>query len=125
MAHRRSFATSEGTREHFVACLDTRIVGYAAIERHIDAPAGLYRMFVVVEPSNRATLGTMLFAELRKRLAGLGAHRALMRELEADAGLITYLERMGFERTKAIEIDGRVAVELMLDAPFNSIGGPR
>ena len=124
MAHRRSFATSEGTREHFVAGLDDRIVGYAAIERRIDAPAGLYRMFVVVEPSNRPTLGTMLLAELRRRLVGLGAHRAWMREFEADAGFIAYLEQMGFERTNAVDIDGRVAVELMLDAPFNSIGGP-
>ncbi|HLX36359.1 MAG TPA: GNAT family N-acetyltransferase, partial [Candidatus Binataceae bacterium] len=125
MKNRRSFVASDGSQEHFVASVVERIVGYAAIERRNNAPAGIYRLFVVVEPSNRANFGTILFAELRKRLLRLGAHSAWMMEFEADAGFIAYLEGMGFRRTKPVVIDGRVAVEMTIDAPFGSISGPR
>jgi len=47
---------------HFVATSGERIVGYAYAELRSQAADGWYRLFVVVEPSARATLGTMLLA---------------------------------------------------------------
>ena len=119
LKNRRSFRPSDGTQEHFVASVEERIVGYAAIERRIASPIGVYRLYLVVEPPNRAMLGAALLAELRRRLIRVGALQAWMMEYEADEGFIAYLERMGFERAKTVAIGDRIAVEMKLDAPFD------
>ncbi|HLI78473.1 MAG TPA: GNAT family N-acetyltransferase [Candidatus Binataceae bacterium] len=118
MENRRSFAVSDGVQRHFVATDGERIVGYACIERRNAAPQGWYRLFVVVEPSARATLGAMLFGELRERLLELGARRTWMMEFEADAGFVAFLEGIGFAKIKSLELDGHAVVQLAMDAPF-------
>ena len=126
--NRRSFTPSDGIQRHFVATSDERIVGYACIE-HRNRPAsgrklveGAYRLFVVVPPSRRMTLGTRLLAKLRENLIDVGARRAWALEYEADAGFISYLEGMGFARSTNFTLDdGTRAVELTIDAPFESL----
>ena len=123
--NRRSFSAAEGIQQHFVATSNDRIVGYACIEHRDKADAGEYRLFVVVAPSARTTLGTMLLAKLRERLLSVGARRARMAEYEADAGFISYLETMGFVRLNSFKLeDGSPVVELSMDAPFQSLALP-
>jgi GNAT superfamily N-acetyltransferase len=123
--NRRSFTPADGIQQHFVATSDDRIVGYACIEyrnkaAHRREPVdGAYRLFVVVAPSARTTLGTHLLAKLRDCLIDLGARRAWLLEYEADAGFISYLEQMGFLRLANFKLDdGTSVVELAIDAPF-------
>jgi len=44
-----------------------------------------------------------------------------MMEYEADAGFIAYLKGMGFARKKTVDLEGRVAVEMRIEAPFDSL----
>jgi Acetyltransferase (GNAT) family len=125
--NRRSFTRSDGVQQHFVAASGDRIVGYACIEHRnktangMKSADGVYRLFVVVGPSERTTLGTRLLAKLRESLLGLGASRAWMVEYEADAGFISYLEQKGFVRLHNFQLgDGSPVVELSIDAPFRS-----
>jgi N-acetylglutamate synthase-like GNAT family acetyltransferase len=126
--NRRSFTSSDGIQQHFVATSGEHIVGYACIEhrnetKHGTKPAdGVYRLFVVVAPSARRTLGTQLLAKLRESLVDLGARRAWVVEYEADAGFLAYLEQMGFVRLTTFKLDdGTPVVELSIDAPFQSL----
>src|SRR5260370_29706358 len=95
--NRRSFSPSDGIQKHFVATSSGRIVGYSCIEHRIKTDGGseptdgVYRLFVVVAPSERRTLGTRLLAKLRECLIDLGARRAWVAEYAADAGFLGYL----------------------------------
>ena len=121
MENRRSFA--DGVPRHFIATSRERIIGYACIERRNTATDGWYRLFVVVEPSARATLGRLLFGKLRERLISLDARHAWMMEFEADVGFIAYLEGIGFVKGRTIDLgDGNRAVQLTMDAPFHGLG---
>jgi acetyltransferase (GNAT) family protein len=120
--NRRSFSDSDGIQTHFVAFSSEQITGYACVERRNNAANGVYRLFVVVAPSARATLGTHLLARLRECLIDLGACRASMVEYEADAGFISYLEAMGFARDARFKLeDGSQVVRLTMEAPFQSL----
>jgi hypothetical protein len=122
--NRRSFSASDGIQLHFVATSDERIVGYACIEHRAKTKAadGVYRLFAVVEPSARRTLGTYLFAKLRECLIDLRARRAWVVEYEADAGFLAYLEEMGFVRLTTFKLDdGTPVAEMTIDAPFQSL----
>jgi hypothetical protein len=123
--NRKSFSPSDGIQQHFVATSGEHIVGYACIEHRNKAAHrlkpvdGVYRLFVVVAPSARTTLGTHLLAKLRDSLIDLGARRARLLEYEADTGFISYLEQMGFVRLANFKLDdGSPVVELTMDAPF-------
>lgn len=117
--NRRSFSRSDGIQQHFVAISGGRIAGYACAERRNSAPDREYRVWVVVAPSARATLGTHLLARLRECLFSLGARRASMVEYEADAGFISYLQAMGFALDARFKLeDGSQVVRLTMDAPF-------
>jgi GNAT superfamily N-acetyltransferase len=127
LENRKAFP-DRGIQEQFVATLDKQIVGYACVEhppawmRNSDDAPGEYRLFVVVEPSTRKTLGTRLLAKLRESLIALGARRALFQEYEGDTGLISFLEEKGFVRAAAFRIeDGTRIVRLSLDAPFETL----
>jgi GNAT superfamily N-acetyltransferase len=126
--NRRSFAPSDGIQQHFVAISDERIIGYACIERRNKTNYGTEpadsacRLFVVVAPSERHSLGSHLLAKLRECLIDLGARRAWVVEYEADAGFLAYLEEMGFVRFANFKLeDGTPAVEMTIDAPFQSL----
>lgn len=119
--NRRSFAPSDGIQQHFVAISDGRIVGYACIEHRNKTKAAdcVYRLFAVIEPSARRTLGTYLLAKLRECLIDLRARRAWVVEYEADASFLAYLEEMGFVRLTTFKLDdGTPVVEMTIDAPF-------
>src|SRR6202030_513067 len=103
--NRKSFSPSDGIQQHFVATSSDRIVGYACIEHRDKADAGEYRLFVVVAPSARTTLGAMLLAKLREHLLSLEARRARMAEYEADVGFISYLKTMGFVRLNSFKLE--------------------
>lgn len=130
--NRRSYSPSEGKQRHFVATSRDQIVGYAGIERRdnfklhppaVSAADGEYRLFVVVAPSERSTLGTQLLKLLGRQLIGLGALRAWTMEYEADVHFVSYLQRMGFVRQTSFRLpDGTAAVRLIMDAPFQSLG---
>jgi len=124
MRNRKSFTPLDGIQQHFVATSDEHIVGYACVEHRKEAAHGWYRLFVVVEPSARAELGTTLLAKLRERLIELGARHAWVMDFEADARFIAYLEQMGFVRSKNLMVDGKPAVQLTMDAPFQSLAPP-
>jgi N-acetylglutamate synthase-like GNAT family acetyltransferase len=120
--NRRWFSPSDGIQQHLVATADERIVGYGGVERRHGARDGWYRLFAVMEPSARATLGTRLLARLRECLIDLGARHAWMMEYEADGGFVSFLERMGFVRLRTINLDdGTLSVQLAIDAPFQSL----
>ncbi len=120
--NRKSFSLSDGIQQHFVATSGNRIVGYGCIEHRDKIAEREYRLWVVVAPSARATLGTTLLGKLRECLLSLEARRARMVEYEADAGFISYLETMGFVRLNTFKLDdGTRAVELSMDAPFQSL----
>src|SRR5262249_54446673 len=80
------FLSLGGFREAVVATERARVVGWAAVERRGGAGEDLYRLFVVVGPPDRASLGTVLFGKLRDRLLELNARRAWMLELAGDRG---------------------------------------
>ena len=120
--NRKSFSPEDGIQQHFVAASGEHIVGYACVEHRDKTADGEYRLWVVVAPSARATLGTTLLASLRERLLSVGARSARMVEYEADAGFISYLETIGFVRGTTFSlVDGTRAVELSMDAPFQSL----
>jgi GNAT superfamily N-acetyltransferase len=129
--NRRSYSPSEGIQQHFVAISGDQIVGYACIEHRdnlkLHPPAtkaahGEYRLFVVVDPADRATLGTRLLTLLRQQLIDLGARRVWMTEYEADTHLVSYLERIGFVRQTTFRLlDGTTAIRLIMDSPFQSL----
>ena len=126
--NRKSFTPSDGIQRHFVATSDERVVGYGCIEHRNQAIDGkktadsVYRLFVVVAPSERRTLGSYLLAKLRECLIDLGARRAWVVEYEADAGFLSYLEEMGFVRFANFKLnDGTPVVEMTIDAPFQSL----
>jgi Acetyltransferase (GNAT) family len=119
--NRRSFSPPDGIQRHFVATSDEQIVGYACIE-HRSKTDGVYRLFVVVAPSARRTLGTCLLAKLRECLIDLRARRAWVAEYETDTGFLAYLEEMGFVKLKTFKLeDGTPVVEMSIDAPFHSL----
>jgi SAM-dependent methyltransferase len=121
LRNRQSFSSLDGYQHHFVAALAEHVVGYASAERRNDSTEDVYRLFVVVAPSDRTSLGTRLFEKLRERLLGLGACRAWMIELAADRGFISYLESLGFVGVNSVGLpDGTTAVRLVMDAPFRA-----
>ncbi len=117
--NRREFSPSDGFQHQFVATSGERIVGYAAVERRNGSSENVYRLFVVVAPHERASLGTILFEKLRGHLIELGARRAWMMELAADRGFISFLEGLGFISVNTVGLlDGTTAVRLVMESPF-------
>ncbi|MGH7779609.1 MAG: GNAT family N-acetyltransferase [Candidatus Binataceae bacterium] len=120
--NRKSFSAADGLQQHFVATLGGRIAGYAGVEHRNGWADGVYRLFVVVAPPQRATLGTRLLARLRECLLTLGARSAWFQELEDDAHFNSYLEEMGFLKGRAFKLDDGISlVRLTIDAPFQSL----
>src|SRR5258708_34501054 len=125
--NRRSFSPSDGIQRHFVATSGERIIGYACIEHRIKITNGrqpidgVYRLFAVVAPAARTTLGTQLLAKLRECLIKLGARKAWVLEYQADAHFITYLEEKGFVKLASFDLEGTPVIELSIDAPFQSL----
>lgn len=121
LANRRAFLVP-GRRHHFVALEDGRIAGYAAAEHPLHAPDGEYRVFVVVAPTARETLGVFLLRQLRHRLLKANARVMRMLEYEADAGFLAFLQAHGFVYRKTFTLtDGAAVAELRLEAPFESL----
>jgi len=119
--NRRSFP-SDGVQRHFVATSSGRIVGYCGVEWRQNSPAGWYRVFVIVAPSDRATIGRWLFEKVREVLLGLTASTAWMMEYEADIGLLAFMEQVGFNFFRALTTpDGFRVVEMTMDTPFDSL----
>ncbi len=117
--NRREFSPSDGFQHQFVATAGQRIVGYAAVERRNGSSENLYRLFVVVVPHERASLGTILFEKLRGHLIELGAQRAWMMELAADRGFISFLEGLGFISVNSVGLlDGTAALRLVMESFF-------
>lgn len=122
LENRKSFPLFGGIQRQLVVTSRERIVGYAGIEHRTTDEEGWYRLFMVVEPAARATLGIRLFAKLREDLINVGAHHAWMMEYEADAGFVTFLERVGFVRDRIVDLeDGMRAVRLTIDSPFHAL----
>jgi hypothetical protein len=94
------------------------ILGYSCLERRKADADGWYRLFVVVEPVARATLGARLVRKLSGRLLELGARHAWMMEYQADIGFVAFLEGFGFVKIKSLELDGHAVVQLAVDPPF-------
>jgi len=121
LKNRKSFKPSDGIQQHFVATSDERITGYACIEQRSKTD-GVCRLFVVIAPLARRTLGTRLLGKLRECLIDLRARRAWVAEYEADIGFLAYLEEMGFVKLKTFKLeDGTPVVEMSIDAPFQSL----
>jgi SAM-dependent methyltransferase len=119
LQNRREFSPSDGFQHQFVAIAGERIVGYAAVERRNGSAENTYRLFVVVAPHERASIGTVLFEKLRAHLIELGARRAWMMELAADRGFISFLEGLGFISVHTVGLlDGTTAVRLVIESPF-------
>jgi len=119
--NRRSFPT-DGIQRHFVAISDGRIVGYTGAEWRKGGPVGWYRVFVIVAPQDRATLGRWLFGKIRETLINLSATTAWMMEYEADKGLLAFMEQVGFKYFRSLTTpDGFRVVEMTMAAPFDSL----
>jgi GNAT superfamily N-acetyltransferase len=127
LENRKAFPEWGGVQRQFVATLAGRIVGYACAEhpplwmRDRKDIAGEYRLFVVVEPSARRTLGSRLLESLCEAITSLGARRAWFQEYEDDRGLISFLEEKGFIRAASFRVSetGERIVRLSMDAPFH------
>jgi hypothetical protein len=84
--------------------------------------AGWYRVFVVVAPQDRATLGRWLFGKIRETLMSISATHAWMMEYEADTGVLALMEQVGFRYFRSLTTaDGFRAVQMTMDAPFDSL----
>ena len=119
--NRRSFP-ADGIQRHFVAISDGHIVGYAGAEWRKEGPPGWYRVFVIVAPKDRATLGKWLFGTIRETLVDLSATHAWMMEYEADIGLLAFMQQVGFKYFRSLTTpDGFRAVEMTMEAPFDSL----
>jgi Acetyltransferase (GNAT) domain len=119
--NRRSFP-ADGIQRHFVAISDGRIVGYAGAEWRTGGPHGWYRVFVIIAPQDRATLGRWLFGKIRETLISLSAATAWMMEYEDDKGLLAFMEQVGFKFFRSLTTnDGFRVVEMTMDAPFDSL----
>ena len=131
--NRKAFPEWVGVQRQFIAMLDGRIIGYACAEhppvwmRHREGVPSEYRLFVVLEPWARRTLGGRLLEKLRDALTSLGARRAWFQEYEDDSGLISFLEEMGFARAASFRTveTGERLVKLSMDAPFDLLGQRR
>lgn len=126
--NRKAFPESGGVQQDFVATIGKQIVGYTCAEhppawmRNKKEALGEYRLFVVVEPSARRTLGTRLLAKLGEFLGSVGGRRAWFQEYESDAGLISFLEERGFVRAISFRTEDRTRlVRLSMDASFESL----
>ncbi|MFZ0247846.1 hypothetical protein [Candidatus Binatus sp.] len=119
--NRRSFP-SDGIQRHFVAISDGHIVGYAGAEWRKGQAVGWYRVFVIIAPPDRETLGKWLFGEIRETLISLSATHAWMMEYEADTGLLAFMQQVGFKYFRSLTTDdGFRAVQMTMDAPFDSL----
>ncbi len=118
--NRRSFPP-DGIQRHFVALSDERIVGYCAAEWRQKQAEGWFRVFVVVAPSDRATLGRSLFAKVRELLLDVSASHAWMMEYEDDSGLLAFMQEVGFKYLRAVTVDGFRAIQMTMDSPFDSL----
>ncbi len=121
LANRRAYL--QGGRRHHVVALDAgRIAGYAAAEHPLQAPPGAYRLFVVVAPADRETLGTYLLGELQRFLLAEKAVSARLLEYEADADFLAYLQARGFALRKTLTLpDGARVAELRMETPFAAL----
>ncbi len=129
--NRKSFLEAGGLQQQFVATSGDQIVGYAAAEhppawmRNKPYSEGEYRLFVIVEPAARKTLGTRLLGVLGKYLVDRGARRAWVQEYEADKGLAAFLEQKGFVKRIAFTAEnGDRIVRHSMDAPFDRLLPP-
>lgn len=122
MENGRSFSASDGVQQHLVATVGERVFGYACLDHRNNRPDEEYRLFVVVVPSARATLGTALLARLRESLISLDARQAWLTEYAGDAGFLSYLEEMGFVRAARFNMnDGTAVVKMTMDALFQPL----
>jgi hypothetical protein len=122
ITNRRTFSPADGIQRHFVAIIDGHIVGYACAEHRNAAHKGHYRLFVVVKPSDRSTLGTHLLGRLRELLIDLGASYAWVGEYDSDSGFVSYLTNIGFERLTTYPLDDGASMTILkMDAPFQSL----
>jgi hypothetical protein len=126
--NRKSFIDAGGVQQQLVATVGDQIVGYGAGEhppvwmRTKSNADGEYRLFVVVEPSARSTLGARLLDALGKYLVEQGARRAWFQEYTDDRGLISFLEQQGFvKRISFTAENGDRIVRLAMDAPFEPL----
>ncbi len=111
--NRKSFSQSGGIQYHFVASSGDRIIGYACAEHHARAADGEFRLFVVVEPADRETLGTKLFDRLSEQLPHLGATYVWVLEYKTDVKFLQWWRERGFEFLKEFVLDdGTPVVEL-------------
>jgi GNAT superfamily N-acetyltransferase len=129
--NRKSFPEWGEAQQQFVATSGDQIVGYAAAEhppvwmRNKAGSEGEYRLFVVIEPSSRPTLGTRLLDALARYLVDHGARRAWFQEYEADKGLVSFLEQNGFvKRISFTAENGDRIVRLSMEAPFERLMPP-
>jgi SAM-dependent methyltransferase len=119
LRNRRAFPQQTGKQHHLVAVAGDQVVGYAAAEQRRGAAEGEYRLFIVVAPADRATLGRMLFEQLREFLLGANQRRGWMLEYVADSDFLSFLEELGFVRVESFNLtDSSPVVRLILDAPF-------
>jgi hypothetical protein len=121
-AENRRLFPADGIQRHYVAISDGRIVGYAGAEWRKEGPTGWFRVFVIIAPHDRATLGRWLFGKIRETLISLSATTAWMMEYEDDKGLLAFMEQVGFEYFRSLTTpDGFRAVQMKMDAPFDSL----
>jgi hypothetical protein len=122
LANRRAYLQG-GKRHHVVAVDEGRIAGYAAAEHAIQFAPGEFRVFVVVAPADRETLGTYLLGDIRRYLIRSNARSIRMLEYEADSGFLAFLSGRGFVHRKTFAMaDGVPLADMRMDAPFGSLG---
>ena len=121
LANRRAFLVPE-RRHHLVAIEDSHIAGYVCAEQPVQAPPGEYRIFVVVLPPARETLGTHLLRQLHRFLLKANARTIRVLEYEADSNFLSYLRGRGFVYRKTFTLpDGIAVAELRMEAPFEAL----
>lgn len=122
LANRRAYLQG-GKRHHVVAVDEGRIAGYAAAEHALQSTPGEFRVFVVVPPADRETLGVYLLGELRRYLIRENASFIRMLEYEANSAFLAFLSGRGLVHRKTFAMaDGVPLADMRMDAPFGALG---
>ena len=115
LQNRRTFS-QRGDQIHFVALENGRVVGYGAIEGEAPSPTGEYRVFIVVDPDQRDTIGSAIYSRLEELLEDREATGSRFVEYAQDIRFIEFICARGYVESRRFPLaSGVEAIVLSKD----------
>jgi len=110
----------EGTRLHHVIESAGRVVGYGSIENPAGDNAEGYRLFLVLEWTDKSAIAIAeeLLARLREDVERLKITAVWVREYAEDRPFIDFLLSRGFDITKEYDYEGQALINLQATEQF-------